>query len=303
MGWAGQTWIKVTQEGTGGTGYGVFNSGAISAQILYPTINGGDSFTPREVPARQVIRTADAGNRRKMVVANFTAIAGRFNTLIHPDQAAYWITALTSLTSNLLPSYTFDYFDSKDAWRLLGGTCRSATFAWSADQDWGSLSMDWVFQRRDATFTTFAQPAESNYSTLVPYVHVESAGNITVGGAALTKYRSASITINNVLAGTRDELPYISACYYCGRDFDFNFGQQYVTTAMRAAFKAQTPLSFVLAWIRTSPAHSLSFNCETNSYVSGIDDTLPLDGPAYQNINVQCNYDAGNTADFAVTVS
>lgn len=308
MGWAGQTWIEVIQEGTGGANYATFNASPTTGQVLYPTIYGGDAFTAREVPARQVIRTADAGNRRKMAVANFKAVAGRFNTLIHPDQAAYWIAAATALANDAnghpcLPSYSFLYWDSIQAWKLLGGVCRSATFTWSADQDYGTLSMDWIFQRRDATFTTFAQPAESNYSNLVPYAHVESAGAITLGGSAITKYRSCNITINNVLAATRDELPYISAIYYSGRDLDWQIGPQYLATVLRGDFVNQTALTMSFGWARTSPAHALTFDVKTNNYISNVDDNLPLDGPGYQNISGQCFFDASNTTDFTVTAT
>ena len=303
MPWAGQTWIRVTQEGTGGANYGVFNSGAAGSLILYPTIYGGDAFTPREVPMRQIIRTADAGNRRKMVVANRLGIAGRFNTLIHPDQAAYWMTAIASFSSGYLPSYTFDYWDSVQAWRLLGGVCRSVTFTSSSDQDYGTFSMDWVFQRRDTAFTAFTQPAETNYSNLVPYCHVESAGLITVGGTALTKYRTASVTVNNVLAAPFDEHQYISNVYYCGRDLDVQFGPQYITTVLRDDLKSQTPLTVVMEWSRVTPAHSLTLNLQTNSYIASVEDSLPLDGPGYQNVVLQAFFDPAATTDFAVTVS
>ncbi len=303
MGWAGETWIEIVQEGTGGANYGVFNAAPTTGQTLYPTIYGGDAFTARIVPARKVIRTADAGNRRRLVVANRKAIAGRFNTLIHPDQASYWLSAITSLSGGYLPSYSFLYWDSVQAWKLLGGVCQSATFTWSAEQDYGTLSMDWIFQSRDTTFTTFAQPAETNYSTLVPYAHVESAGAITIGGSAITKYKSVSLTIHNMLAGTWDELPHISALYYCGRDLDFQIGPQYLATALRGDFEAQTALSISLGWTRTSPSHAMTFNCNTANYVSSVDDSLPLDGPGYQAIGVQCFYDAANTGDFTATAT
>lgn len=309
MGWAGQTWMRIIQEGTGGSNYGVYNSGASGGQILFPTIYGGDAFGPRNVPQRQIIRTADAANRRKMVVANRHVFTGRFNTLLHPDQASYWITAATTLTNDAgghpyLPSYSVEYWDSEQAWRFLGGMIRSITIASSAEQDYTTLSMDWVFQKRDATFTTFTQPAETNYSTLVPYCHVETAGNITLAASALTKYKSVNLTVNNVLAPTWDELTNISALYYCGRDLDYQLNLQYLNVPFpRTDFESQTPLTIVVDWTRASPSHSLSFNIETASYISGVDDSLPLDGPGYQNVALQSFYDASNTADFVVTVS
>ena len=308
MGWAGQTWIEVVQEGTGGANYGVFNATPGAGQTLYPTIYGGDAFTVRNVPQRQIIRTADAGNRRRQVVANRHVFTGRFNTLLHPDQASFWITAATTLTNDAgghpwLPSYSFLYWDSEQAWKLLGGMIRSLTITSSAQQDYVTCSMDWVFQSRDATFTTFAQPAESNYSTLVPYAHVETAGNVTLGGVAVTKYRDIHITVNNMMSPTWDELTTISALYYSGRDLDFGLGPQYLATTYRSAFEGQTAQTWVVKWSRSSPAHALTFTLETASYLSNVQDSLPLDGPGYQTVDGQVFYDPANTADFTVTAT
>jgi hypothetical protein len=308
MPWAGQTWIEVVQEGTAGANYGVFNATPGAGQTLYPTIYGPNAFTVRKVPQRKVIRTADAGNRRRLVVANRTVYQGTFHTLLHPDQASFWLTAAASLASDAgghpwLPSYSFLYWDSVQAWKLLGGMLQTLTITSTAEQDYVTMSQSWIFQTRDTTFTTFAQPAESNYSTVVPYQHIETASNCKLGGTAFTKYKSVTVNLNNVLAGTWDELPYISALYYCGRDLDFHFGPQYLATTYRGDFEAQTPLTFVLEWLRASPAHSLLLTLETASYISSVQDDLPLDGPGYQDVEVQCFYDPANTADFTFAAS
>ena len=239
----------------------------------------------------------------KQVVANKKAIVGRLNTLAHPDQMAYWVAAATTLSSNYLPSYSFEFFDSERVTRYLGGMVRSMTITSSADQDYNTISIDWIFQKLDATFTSFSQPAESNYSALVPYCHVETAGNVTLGGTAVAKYKTINITVNNTLAPTWDELSYITACYYCGRDADFQLGPQYTAVTYRTDFEAQTPLTFVLNWTRASPSHSLTFTMETASYIGNIDDSLPLDGAGYQNIGIQTFYDSSATADFAAAAS
>ncbi len=308
MGWAGQTWLELVQEGTGGTNYGVFNSSPSGGQIIYPSLYGGNAFTVRAVPQRQVIRTADAGNRRREVVAARKVYQGVLNTLLRPDEAAYWITAATVLTNDaggrpFLPSYSALFWDSVQAWKLLGGMIQSLTITSSAMQDYVSMTVNWIFQTRDATFTTFAQPAESVYSTLVPYEHVESASVFKLAGSAITKYKTLTVTFNNTLAGTFNELAYISSCYYCGRDLDFTFGPEYLATAYRGDFEAQTPLTFLVEWTRASPAHTLLITCEASSYVSSVDDDLPLDGPGYQTIGVQVFYDHTATTDFGTTVS
>jgi hypothetical protein len=308
MGWSGQTWIEIVQEGTAGANYGIFNAAPAVGQVLYPSIYGGNAFTARDVPQRQVIRTADAGNRRREEVASRHVFTGSFNTLLRPDEALYWLTAATTLTADAnghlwLPSYSFLFYDSIRPWRFLGGMCQGATLTSTAMQDYCSLAMNWIFQTDDPTFVTFAQPAESVYSTLGPYKHIETASNCTLGGTTITKYQNLNVTWTNVLAPTWDELPHISALYYCGRDLDFTFGPQYLGTANRLSFENQTALSFVLNWTRASPAHSLTVNCKTNSYISSLDDQLPLDGPAYQPATVQVFYDPSQAVDFSITVS
>jgi hypothetical protein len=280
--------------------YGSFNSGG---SIAYPRLVGGNAFTMRKGPQRQVIRSADAGNRRVQVVSARKVYAGTLNMALYPSQAAYWLTALTGLAGNALPSYSIQYWDSVQAWRFVGCIAQSGKITSSATADEVMLSINWIAQQRDNTFTTFAQPAASNYPTEVPYEHYESASNFTLGGSAITKYKTLEVNINNILQGTWDEQQYITSLLYCGRDLDLSFGPQYLATTYRTDFESQTALTFSVNWTRSSPAHSLTLNCETNSYMSTIDDDLPLDGPGYQTIGVQVFYDPTNSTDFVATVS
>lgn len=307
MPWAGQTWFQLLQEST----YGVYNSGGAT---IYPVLFNGNAFTVRRVPQRQILRTADAGNRRKQVVANRRVFTGTLNTLLYPTQAAYWATMFTLGTDSngyiTPPSYTAQYWDSQQAWRLTGGKPNTATITSVAETDYVTLSLQWVFQDRDNTFTTFPQPLESVYPTETPYQHHETASNCTIAGTAFTQYKNITISLKNTLAGTWNEAQTISYLYYCGRDLDFQFGPEYVATAanpngttFRTDFEQQTPLSFVLEWIRASPAHSLTFQCNSSAYMSTVDDDLPLDGPGYQAIGVEVFYDKTSNSDFAVSAT
>lgn len=291
MGWAGQTWATLFKETT----YGTFNG---AGATLYPVLYQGNSFTVRQVPQRQVIRSADAGNRARQVVANRMVYQGTLTTLLYPSQAAYWATALT-LVSNDIPSYSAEYWDSVRAWKLTGGKVQKWALASNAQQDYTSLSIDWIFQTNDDAFTSFAQPAQSNYPTEVPYCHVETSTNMLLGGVAVTKYKSWSVTMSNILAGTWDETAVISALYYCGRDFTFNWNPQFITKTNRDAFEVQTPLTFVLEWKRAS--QNITFSCGTNSYHTNVADDLPLDGPGYQSIDDHSFFDLAATTDVAIT--
>src|SRR5208337_78829 len=89
MPWGASTWLGITPE----LGYGIHNAAATG--LFYPTLFGGNAFTMRKVPQRQIIRTADGGNRRKFVVANRFVYAGSLTTLLHPDQVATnWLPLL-----------------------------------------------------------------------------------------------------------------------------------------------------------------------------------------------------------------
>jgi hypothetical protein len=308
MPWGGRTWLKLIQEGVGGVNYGVLNASPTAGQVIYPTLQGDNNFTPRVTPAVQQIRTADSGNRRKFSVSGFKGSRGVLNTVLHPDQAAFWVEALTSLTNDAggrpcLPSYSAEFWDSTQAWRLLGGRAENMTITSTADQDWVGVSIGWIFKKRDPAFTTFAEPASTVYSSLIPYQHVETAGNILKSAVAVTKYRTVEVRIKNILDGTRDEESTITDLYYCGRDFDWSFGPQYIDNTYRAAWEAQTMLTFALGWVRTSPAHSLIFDCKARSSVNSVDDNLPLGAAAYETVDVQVFLDGAAGADFTAAVS
>jgi hypothetical protein len=294
MAWAGQTWGTFYKE----TSYGVFASGGAT---WFPRFLGGNAFTPRVVPARTVMRSADAGNRRIGVVANRNVIVGTLKTLLYPTQASYIMTAATTLTSNALGSYSFEYFDSTRVQRYLGGMCSAMRIMSSAQADAVAVETDWIFQSYDSTFTTFTQPAQTNYPTENPYQHVNSKANVTLGGTAITLYKDITINLKNVLVGTWDESVNISACYYCGRDLDFSATPQYTAATYRTDYEAQTPLTWVVEWANAVP-HSVTITCEASGYIDSIADDLPLDGPGYQTLANQIFFDKTATTDFAITV-
>jgi hypothetical protein len=374
MGWGAQTCVALVPE----LGYGLYNS--LNTGIFYPTLFGGNAFTMRKVPQRQTIRTADGGNKRKFVVASRYVYAGTLNTLLHPDQAASWVTALstngaigasgtvtlsgstvgsvavtnggagypitsttvpvsfiggggtgaygaaTTNSSGLvtavaitaagsgytsipgvqiggMPSYSIEFWDSVQAWRFLGACVASATITTSPTQDYSTLSLSLIAQTRDTTFTAMPFPAETVYSTLVPYKYTESMGNIKVATIPISNYRMASVSLTNVLKPTWDESPSITSLVYAGRDLNFSVGPQYWSSAWRGDFEAQTPLTFVINFTRSSPSHTLTITCNTNTYLSNVQDDIPLDGAAYQALSAEVFYDAANTGDFVLAAT
>jgi hypothetical protein len=207
----------------------------------------------------------------------------------------------TQLTANVLNSYSALYWDSVQAWKLLGGRCSALRLSSNATQDYVSLELDWIFQSRDDTFTTFAQPAESVYPAENPYCHVDSKTHITLAASAVTKYKQIDIALTNILQPTWDEDHIISDALYCGRDFNFSLIPQYTNTTFRQDYEQQTPLAWSIGWSIPTP-HSVTIDGKASGYIDSIADDLPLDGPGYATLANQLFFDKTATTDFAVTV-
>src|SRR5271166_6035948 len=145
MPWGAQQWLRITQENT----YGVRNASPSGSQVMWARLYQANPFSMRPVPARQIIRSADAGNRRRQVVAGRKVYAGVLNTLLYPTQASYLMTALTTLTSNALASYTIDYFDSTRVQGYLGCMAQTGSITSNAQTDYVPLSITWIGQQLD----------------------------------------------------------------------------------------------------------------------------------------------------------
>jgi len=399
MPWGAQTWMAIVPEPS----YGVY-AGSL-AGAFYPRMIGGNAFNMRKVPIRQIIRSADGGNRRAFVVGSRRAYQGTLTTPFNPYEATnLWAKALmsngTSLataqatyttgplaitgitfpysgtmgsgytpssaaipvsfvggggippahatcTSNSsgqiltgtaignfnagggttayssipgviiggMPSYTLVLWDGVRVWEFLGAMVQSATITSTATQDYAMISVNWVAQTLGTDFVAagFPQPAGSAYSSLNPYLHIETAGNVTLttentGGTPIVipidNYRQMSFTLTNIIQPTWDEQSYATSLLYCGRDMNFSIGPQYIgqqwpithaTTGaydtFRGMYESQEPISLTVKWNRPS-VNSFTINAQTNSYVSNIQDDIPLDNASYQNISIEAFIDA-----------
>ena len=423
MPWGASTWVAVIPE----LGYGVPNCSALQTAMLFPTLVGANPFTMRKVPIRQVIRSADGGNRRKFVVGSRRVYTGTMSTLLHPDQCATgtrpgwvpsflssgyglatgqvimgtgagsgavsgvtllgsgfgyptgstaipvsfigpvsgtgtgtgtssptaWGYATSDTSGNItttgfniqsggsyasppgvqiggMPSYTLLYWDSMQLWQFNGACVQSATITASATQDYVSMTLSWIAQQRinPTTMANVGWPAATNYSALNPYMFTETAGLCTVGTVnsstpvtmPLTNYRQMSFTLENILQGTWDEQPFVSSILYCGRNMNFSIGPQYfnqlwpitnpVTASAAPAYQTfrtdyenQSPVTFSLEFSRSTPPHTLTINAQSNSYISNIQDDIPLDNAAYQNLSVEAFIDSSTTLGSDFTIS
>lgn len=299
MGWGAKQWLRITKEAT----YGVFDASATTDNIAWFRLPRGNPFTPRVVPQRVVIRSADGGNRRIQVVSSRKVVAGALSTLFYPSQAQFLLdAALTFTAGGELNSYTADYFDSQQVHRFLGGKVQTLALPGTAQGDWLPANVGWIFQQQDGAPPTLAQPADTVFPTDVPFKHVESKGLFKLATVAQTAYKSLGVTITNQLASTFDEDEWITACYYAGRDVDLAVSKQYLTTAMRDAFEAQTALTLEASWARTG-GRTVKLDLKTASYAADCGDDLPIDGACYQDISIQAFYDASASTDVAFTVA
>jgi hypothetical protein len=295
MGWGSQQWLLATREST----YGVFDGSALPANIAWVRLVGNNPFTVRATPQRQIIRSADGGNRRVQVVANRKVVTGNLNTLFYPSQAAFFIGAAMTLTANDLFSYTLDYWDSVQVHRMLGSKVQTMTFAGTATGDYLPLTMSWLCQSKSTV--TLPAPAETVFPSENPYQHFESKGHVSIGGTT-SKYSAFSIAVKNTLDGTWDEDQWITACYYCGRDIDLSIRLQYLATTMRDDLMAQTPIAVTAAWSRASGL-TASFDMKTKNYVADVADEIPLNAATYETVGIQTFFDTSALTDASFTVA
>lgn len=296
MAWGAQQWVRITKEAT----FGTFDGSAISANINWYRLTGNNPFTIRAVPQRKEIRSADGGNRRHQVVANRKVVSGNLMTEFYPTQAAKLMEGAMTLTSNDLPSYTIDYWDSVAEHRFLGCKVASMSAQGTATGDFLPMTVGWLCSKQD-TPVSLSQPAESVFPTDLPYQHYESMGHLSIGGT-VTKYSTLGFDLKNVLDGTWDEDQWVTNILYCGRDLDLTVKLQYVSTTLRAALEAQTALTITAAWVR-SGGLTTTLDLKTKSYVATVSDELPLNAAGYQTIKIEAFYDPAAGTDFAFTVA
>lgn len=297
-GWGARQWLRVTKEST----YGTYDGAADSSDVNWFRLPQSNPFDMRPVPQRQVIRSADGGNRRRQVVAARKVCSGTLNTLWYPTQAGKLLEGALTLSSNDLASYTLDYWDSAIARRFLGCKIQRLTLNGTATQDYIPASIQWVGQKLDSSAPTLTEPADTVFPSEVPYEHYESKGLMTVGATTQTKYSTLGITVSNVLAGTWDEDEWITNLYYCGRDVDLSIRKQYVDQTYRDALEAQSALTVSCAWARASGL-TTTFDLQSESYVASVADDFPLDNATYQTVSIQTFYDSSGSTDVSFTVA
>lgn len=295
MSWGANSWLRITKEAT----YATFDGSASAGNIIWARLHSNNGCTIRSTPQRQIIRSADGGNRRRQVVSSRKVVAGNINTLFYPTQAAFWLAAATTLTSNDLFSYTIDFWDTIAVHRFLGCKIHTLSLMGTAAGDFIPLASSWTGSSQ--TTATLADPGPTVFPSENPYSHIESKGLLSIGGVA-TKYSAMGVQIKNTLDGSFDEDQYITSLFYAGRDVDLTVRLQYVAATLRTALEAQSALTVSTAWARSAGLTS-TIDLKTKNYVATVADELPLGGASYQAIDIQCFYDQAATTDISYTVA
>lgn len=128
----------------------------------------------------------------------------------------------------------------------------------------------------------------------------QAAGTVQLAQGIRTKYKTLSIKGDNKLASTWDELPYISSCYYSGRDIDLTLALQYLSIIDRNTLESQANLTASVNL--AAGAHSCSFNFNSMNYVATVDDDLPIEQASYQTLHLESFYDQVAGSDLTLTV-
>lgn len=295
MGTGYQQWCRIYPEAT----YGTFDSGATAILIR---LHADNAFTMMPTPRFKDIRSADGQNRPVQVVSSVTTHSGNLMTPLYPTQAAALLGWAGTITSNALPSYTVDFYDSVRVRRWLGVGVDSLALAAAADSDEGIFyaNLALTAQTLAGSDPTFTIPAFSSFPTELPYTLKQTSTGFSVGGSTRTKYNRVNFTIANKLAKTVDELAYISGLTYCGRDVTFGTSFQYVASTDQGNYEGQSALDCAL--VVTHGTNTLTLDFNTKGRMSRRSRQIPLGDISREEYEMRCLYDSGVTTDFSFSV-
>jgi hypothetical protein len=306
MAWGALQWLKITKEAT----FGVYNPGGALVEgtdFIWIRLKDGNAFQPRRKPDYWTINAADSFNEPVQTGTGFHSLGGTLQTLLYPTRAGFLLDAGLKRTSNDLTSYSLEFFDTVRTHRHLGCKVKATTLETTAAEQVGKLTLDWVGRQDVDSPPSLAAPASTNFPSEIPYTHQDTAGAVTINNAVRTAYSSFKLTVENVIAATRNELPYASSLYYAGRKVSYMLKNEYLSTADRAALNAATPLitnsiMFYKGPIGT-PTKSVTLTLQSSNFVTDLGDDLPLDGAAYQDVTILSLYDrtAASSLTYAVT--
>ena len=162
----------------------------------------------------------------------------------------------------------------------------------------------------DPTSGTFPAPTDAqlpNVGTTGPYTFVHASGGLTIG-TARTQFSTVKLSSRNVLARRFWANRFINLMRFVGRSTTLEMQNFYVPTPddrtdyegilgfNTTAGYTGTTATFVL----NNGTHTATFNLETNSVITSLEDQLPLNDLYTQITTITNQWDAVNSADMTL---
>jgi hypothetical protein len=291
---------------------GVFPTGATPIWIRLPQ---DDAFSLYEQVGVHKIRASEAKNLPVQQVNGKRMLEGSLNTLAYPSQVEALLGLATAdLATCTLPSFSIREYDGVERAEYNGCYFQNLVGTCSADTDEGVMSLSMAIRAMKIGTapdgTAFPAPALSALPSELPYNFRETKGNLILGVPAantvLTKYRSVSWTIENILESYYDEDEYPSDIVWQGRDVTSEIQARYKDKVEYTAYLQQAKRQFKIKWVRDNgvPADdTLEIDLKGASRIGDWKRSVPIMGPGYATIRVDGMYDSAAGTDFSFVVT
>ena len=163
----------------------------------------------------------------------------------------------------------------------------------------------------DPTSTTFPAPTDPQMPSgglTGPYVFVHASGGLTIGSAR-TQFQSLKLASKNVLARRFWANRFINLMRFVGRSTTLEAINFYAPspddrTSYEGLLGFNTGAGYTgstCTFELNNGTHSVTFNLETNSVITTIEDQLPLNDLYTQAMTITNQWDPANSADLTMT--
>jgi hypothetical protein len=294
-----QRFLRITEEST----FGTFNNGG--AQI-YVRLSGDNAFLPMTDPEfwtvmdgsglgiPAVYGSATSSNTSTLTTeitftqANF--LLGWAIQRVNSAQTSPWTTAELP---NDLASCTLDFawsqFDTTalKTKRYLG--CKVSSLGLSCSKESPKLMATFGVTGGtpqgnsfdSSSDPTLTAPALTVYPTDVVTFEMLK-GNVTIATAARTNYENFSLNVANVLVPYWDESRFPNAIRLGGRTVTASSKWRLKSTVLdRNTYEQAVQQSAVYEFINAAATHNITFNFNTNGYISSYKEDSPLQREVY----------------------
>jgi hypothetical protein len=305
---------------TTSTTYGLAN-----AQAYYCRLDGGNAFTMRPRPV--IVKTPYGGGKAitAYAVSDKIECKGKLTMKLSVSQAPFW---LSWAGVNINSGQTTPWVTTEPAGDLTSvslyhaitmdsGTVKRRVYLGCKVTDWqltvseqstvctlslgiiGSTPQGNQFDSSsDPNSTVFPAAADNNYP-VDPYLFIHSAGHVTIGGQARTKYTDLSINCTNAIDYKWYSSRFVQAIRWFGRDTTAAMKVLYSTSPDdRTTYEGLT--SETASIELTNGTHSVTMNLNAQNIYNPFEEDLPLDKIYMFNQTSANMWDASAGSDFTL---